>query len=199
MLKRLHKKFFRQSEAPEDNLPSHLKVPDKEEDDFVLIGQTLSERLTSQEFTAGPPSYYNLPPRCPRMGEGQSKSEYNSEAQRKSDNSSNHTAAVVDRTRCSHGDSAATVPPVGTVPQRSAPPAPTADAAPIERKMSAVVMQMNPVYRDVPFRLASLLEMRSQCSECDHWCNRLKEQLRTSPKDFQYDFVLEKSVARDSG
>jgi len=131
------------------------------------------------------------------MGETQSKSEYNHEGRRKSDNSTNNTAATADHTQRSQGDSAATVPPVGTLPQRPAPP--VAGAETVERKMSAVVLQMNPVYRDVPFKLASLLEMRSQCNECDHWCNKLKEQLTTSPKDFQYDFVLEKSVARDSG
>ena len=122
-----------------------------------------------------------------RMGEGQSKSEYNHDGRQKSENSH----------RRSHGDNTIEVPAFGTVPVRPAPPPP--DAAPVERKMSAVVLQMNPVYRDVPFRLAPLLEMRSQCSELDNLCSRLKDQLRTSPMDIQYDFVLEKSVARDSG
>ena len=132
------------------------------------------------------------------MGEGQSKSEYNADGRRKSENSSNHGAAV-DQIKRFHCDNATTTPPIGTVPQRPAPPPPAADSSPIERKMSAVVLQMNPVYRDVPFRLAPLLEMRSQCSELDNLCMRLKKQLSTSPMDIQYDFVLEKSVVRDSG
>ena len=121
-----------------------------------------------------------------RMGEGQSKSEYNHEGRQKSENSH----------RRSHGDNAMTPPSIGTVPVRPAPPPPDSISAPIERKMSAVVLQMNPVYRDVPFRLAPLLEMRSQCSELDQLCSRIKDQMRTSPLDVQYDFVLENSVAR---